>query len=68
MVTIQSSKFLSARICALLPLHRVEDRLAEDRALLRSYCHDDLTPGPGEHTGSLKPDIVSDIDDDIGGS
>jgi hypothetical protein len=23
---------------------------------------------PGEHTGSLKPDIVPDIDDDIGGS
>ena len=23
---------------------------------------------PGEHTGSLMPDIVSDIDDDIGGS
>ncbi len=66
LVTIQSSKFLSARICALRPLHRVEDRLAADRALLRSDSHDDLTPG--EHTGSLKPDIVSDIDDNIGGS
>jgi hypothetical protein len=48
LVPIQSSKFLSARICALRPLQRVEDRLAADRALLRSYGHDDLTPG-GAH-------------------
>ncbi len=44
-MTIQSSKFLSVHICTLLQLHRVEDRLAEDKALLQSYGHDDLTPG-----------------------
>jgi hypothetical protein len=68
LVNIQTSKFLSARICALRPLHRVEDRLAADRALLRSYSdsHDDLTPG-GAHW-QFEADIVSNIDDDIGGS